>query len=145
MARHNLGTVISFEVTRTFKKKQFWLTTLLVPVVLGIVIALVVISNNSTASMVDSQKDAVLTFTYSDASGHIDPTIASAFGGTGAKLSDIDTAIETCGIMIVLVDHDVFKSVPVDERAEKIVYDTRGIWPDQPRPAAKPEPLRLVG
>ncbi|MDJ0322398.1 ABC transporter permease [Cryobacterium sp. PH31-AA6] len=84
MARHNLGTVISFEVTRTFKKKQFWLTTLLVPVVLGIVIALVVISNNSTASMVDSQKDAVLTFTYSDASGHIDPTIASAFGGTVA-------------------------------------------------------------
>jgi UDP-N-acetyl-D-mannosaminuronic acid dehydrogenase len=32
----------------------------------------------------------------------------------------------------VLVDHDVFKSVPLAERAGKIVYDTRGIWPDQP-------------
>ena len=71
--------------------------------------------------------------------------LPAAFDGTGAKLTDIDSAIETCGIMIVLVDHDVFKSVPVDERADKIVYDTRGIWPDQPRASSKPEPLRLVG
>ena len=35
-------------------------------------------------------------------------------------------------MLIVLVDHDVFKSVPLDERAAKLVYDTRGIWPDQP-------------
>lgn len=72
--------------------------------------------------------------------------LPAAFDGTGARLADIDTAIETCGIMIVLVDHDVFKSVPVDERADKIVYDTRGIWPDQPQsrtPAAKT--LRLAG
>ena len=72
-------------------------------------------------------------------------TLPTAFDGTGATLTDIDAAIETCGIMIVLVDHDVFKSVPVDERATKIVYDTRGIWPDQPRAPARPEPLRLVG
>ncbi len=36
-------------------------------------------------------------------------------------------------MFIVLVDHDVFRSVPVDERADKLVYDTRGLWPDQPR------------
>ncbi|POA49043.1 UDP-N-acetyl-D-mannosamine dehydrogenase, partial [Pseudomonas sp. GW460-R15] len=42
-------------------------------------------------------------------------TLPAVFNGTGATLTDIDTAIETCGIMIVLVDHDVFKSVPVDE------------------------------
>ncbi len=52
--------------------------------------------------------------------------------GTGARLSDIDTAIEECDVMIVLVDHDLFKSVPLAERADKQVYDTRGIWPDQP-------------
>ena len=41
-------------------------------------------------------------------------------------------------MFVILVDHDMFKSVPVDERADKAVYDTRGIWPDQPRrlPAA---------
>jgi UDP-N-acetyl-D-mannosaminuronic acid dehydrogenase len=71
--------------------------------------------------------------------------LPAAFDGTGAQLTDIDTAIETCPIMIVLVDHDVFKSVPVDERQDKIVYDTRGIWPDQPRVQPRPEPLRLAG
>jgi UDP-N-acetyl-D-mannosaminuronic acid dehydrogenase len=65
-----------------------------------------------------------------------------AFDGTDAQLTDIDTALETCGILIVLVDHDVFKSVPVDERADKLVYDTRGIWPDQPKPAPANEGLR---
>jgi UDP-N-acetyl-D-mannosaminuronic acid dehydrogenase len=47
---------------------------------------------------------------------------------TGASLIDIDTALAECDTMIVLVDHDIFKSVPADERAGKIVYDTRGIW-----------------
>ena len=59
-------------------------------------------------------------------------TLPSAFDGTGARLTDIDTAIETCGIMIVLVDHDLFRSIPLQERVAKAVLDTRGIWPDQP-------------
>ena len=54
------------------------------------------------------------------------------FTDTGAKLIDIDTALESCGVLIVLVDHDLFRSVPLAERAGKAVYDTRGIWPDQP-------------
>ena len=58
----------------------------------------------------------------------------------------IDTALEECGILIVLVDHDLFKVVPLAERASKLVYDTRGIWPDQPKPVAdEAEPgLRLA-
>jgi UDP-N-acetyl-D-mannosaminuronic acid dehydrogenase len=67
------------------------------------------------------------------------------FDGSGATLIDLDTAIETCPIMLVLVDHDVFKAVPLDERVGKTVYDTRGIWPDQPRATPGGEPLRLVG
>lgn len=58
------------------------------------------------------------------------------FTDTGARHIDIDTALETCDILIVLVDHDVFRVVPLAERADKIVYDTRGIWPDQPKPAS---------
>jgi UDP-N-acetyl-D-mannosaminuronic acid dehydrogenase len=54
------------------------------------------------------------------------------FTDTGAGLIDIDTALETCDVLIVLVDHDVFRVVPLAERAGKAVYDTRGIWPDQP-------------
>lgn len=52
------------------------------------------------------------------------------FDGTGAELVDLDTALETCGVHIVLVDHDVFRVVPLEERAGAVVYDTRGIWPD---------------
>jgi len=66
------------------------------------------------------------------------------FLGTSAELIDIDDAIESCGVFVVLVDHDVFKSVPLDERIDKAVYDTRGIWPDQPHPVL-PEPLRKAG
>jgi len=50
------------------------------------------------------------------------------FGETGARLIDIDTALETCGIMILLVDHDLFRSIPAEERRHAVVYDTRGAW-----------------
>jgi len=55
------------------------------------------------------------------------------FTDTGVTHIDIDEARETCDILIVLVDHDVFRVVPLAERADKLVYDTRGIWADQPR------------
>ncbi|MEY4269316.1 MAG: hypothetical protein RLZZ58_532 [Pseudomonadota bacterium] len=58
------------------------------------------------------------------------------FVGTGASLIDLDDALADCAILIVLVDHDVFKSVPLSERSDKIVYDSRGIWPDQQWPVS---------
>ena len=67
------------------------------------------------------------------------------FTDTGATLIDIDTALEDCDLLIVLVDHDVFRVVPLAERADKLVYDTRGIWPDQPRAAEDAAaPLKLA-
>ena len=68
------------------------------------------------------------------------------FDGTAATLIDIDTALETCDILIVLVDHDIFRVVPLAERASKLVYDTRGIWLDQPKvPPRAALGLRLAG
>lgn len=67
------------------------------------------------------------------------------FTDTGAQLIDIDTALEDCDVLIVLVDHDVFKAVPLAERADKQVYDTRGIWPDQPVPAIIAGEMRKAG
>jgi UDP-N-acetyl-D-mannosaminuronic acid dehydrogenase len=66
------------------------------------------------------------------------------FTDTGATLIDIDTALEDCDLFIVLVDHDMFRVVPLAERADKIVYDTRGIWPDQPGFVAEKSDLRLA-
>ena len=75
--------------------------------------------------------------------------LPAEFGDTGARLVDIDTALETCGILIVLVDHDLFRSIPEAERANALVYDTRGIWGGGRRPqgaAAEPRrPLHVLG
>jgi UDP-N-acetyl-D-mannosaminuronic acid dehydrogenase len=67
------------------------------------------------------------------------------FTDTGAELIDLDTALEDCDLLVVLVDHDVFRVVPLAERSAKLVYDTRGIWPDQPKVADEGEQgLRLA-
>jgi UDP-N-acetyl-D-mannosaminuronic acid dehydrogenase len=71
--------------------------------------------------------------------------LPAALAATGAVLVDVDTAIETCPIMLVLVDHDVFRSIPLEERSGKRVLDTRGIWPDQPRGTERTTGLRLTG
>ncbi|GAA4685802.1 ABC transporter permease [Frondihabitans cladoniiphilus] len=91
MARHNLRTVVSFEVTRTLTKRRFWIATLIVPVIIGIVVGLVVASSSSTDNRVTSQKDAKFTFSYTDSSGIVDPAIVKAAGGTVA--TDGATAI----------------------------------------------------
>lgn len=70
--------------------------------------------------------------------------LPAAFEGTGAELIDIDEALESCPVMITLTDHDMFKSIPLDERAGKVVYDTRGIWPDQPDNLQAASQLRLA-
>lgn len=54
--------------------------------------------------------------------------LPSEFDGTEAELIDIDEALEDCGILLLLVDHDVFKAIPPEERGEAVVYDTRGVW-----------------
>ncbi len=82
MARHNLRTVVAFEFTRTIKKRRFWIATLAIPVLLGIVFGLVFASSSATQSRSEAQKNQTLEFTYTDASGLIDPKLATAMGGT---------------------------------------------------------------
>jgi len=67
------------------------------------------------------------------------------YGGTGATKLDLEEALASCGVLIVLVDHDAFKAVPLEKRAGKQVYDTRGIWPDQPKAAVQADELRKAG
>ncbi|EHR01479.1 UDP-N-acetyl-D-mannosamine dehydrogenase [Bradyrhizobium sp. WSM471] len=50
----------------------------------------------------------------------------------GATLTDLNEAIKTCDVAIVLVDHDDFKLVPLAERRHLAVIDMRGIWQDMP-------------
>jgi UDP-N-acetyl-D-mannosaminuronic acid dehydrogenase len=50
----------------------------------------------------------------------------------GAEFWNVDEAVRTCEIAILLVDHDEFKMVPLAERRHLAVIDTRGIWQDMP-------------
>jgi UDP-N-acetyl-D-mannosaminuronic acid dehydrogenase len=58
--------------------------------------------------------------------------LPSEIAEKGAELTELDEAIRTCEIAIVLVDHDQFKMVPLAERRHLAVIDTRGIWQDMP-------------
>lgn len=92
MARHNLGTVVTFEFTRLIKKRTFWIATLSIPTLLVIVFALVFISSSSTQTSAEEQKSNKLDFSYFDASGLLDPAVATALGGSPEP--DPGTAVE---------------------------------------------------
>ncbi|GAA2096665.1 ABC transporter permease [Microlunatus panaciterrae] len=94
MARHNLGVVIGFEFTRTVKKRRFWATTLAIPAVLAVVFLLIFVSNSTTSVNEGAQRNAKITFTYTDSSGLIPASTAALFGGQlatdpGTALNDV--------------------------------------------------------
>ena len=91
MAKRNLRTVISFEVTRTLSKKKFWISTLTVPCAIALILGLSIISNKTTANKVDVQKNAKFTFEYLDSSGLINTSLAHALGGSA--LADSNAGI----------------------------------------------------
>ena len=92
MSSRNLGTVVSFEVTRTLKKKRFWLGTLTVPFAIALILGLSIVSNATTSNKVDVQKNAKFTFRYLDSSGLIDRALAKSLGGS--EVSEPSLAIQ---------------------------------------------------
>ena len=50
----------------------------------------------------------------------------------GVGVMNVDEALRSCEIAIVLVDHDEFKMIPLSDRRHLDVIDTRGIWQDMP-------------
>jgi ABC-2 type transport system permease protein len=105
MARHNLRTVISFEVTRTLKKRRFWIATLIVPVALAIVALLVGSSSAATDTSVNAQKNAKFTFSYTDASGYVLPAVVKAIGGTEATSPSAAIAAVKAGKLDAYFDY----------------------------------------
>lgn len=50
-----------------------------------------------------------------------------SFDGSGARLADLDEGLANADIVVILVDHDVFKCLTQESLAGKLVYDTRGM------------------
>ncbi len=114
MARHNLGTVVRFEFIRTIAKRRFWVATLFVPVLLIIVFALVFVSNSSTQSSAEAQKNAHFSFQYTDESGLVSPEIVASLGGTKASSQEAGVAAVKAG------DVDAYFAYPADPAKQTI-------------------------
>ncbi|WDF35099.1 ABC transporter permease (plasmid) [Arthrobacter agilis] len=114
MARHNLRTVIGFEFLRTISKPRFWIGTLSVPLIMGIAIALIYLSNSTTAATADAQRDAEFSIAYTDASGLITAEQAGLFGAEPAGSEAQAIAAVKDGSL------DAYFAYPEDPRSDAI-------------------------
>lgn len=59
---------------------------------------------------------------------HIEELPKALTGIENARLASTEEALEAASTLVVLVDHDQFKSVPATALVGKDVIDTRGLW-----------------
>lgn len=84
MRLHNLSNVIAFEITRTVKKKRFWIGMLAMPLLVVVIFALVIFDSNHGATTSRNQRNAHFTFEYSDESSLIDAALVAKLKGSKA-------------------------------------------------------------
>ena len=89
---HNLRNVFNFELTRTLKKKSFWVMSLTLPLIICVIFTIVFFSNQATEKATEDTKNQKFSFSYTDNSGLINSTLAQKLGATIAI--DRDTAID---------------------------------------------------
>ncbi len=69
----NLGTVYTFEVVRTLKKKSFWITALMFPILMIVIGGIMYYSNKATNEAADKMKNATFSIIMTDESQAISP------------------------------------------------------------------------
>lgn len=77
---HNLRTVFAFEVTRTLKRKSFWLLALVFPAMLGLIFAIVFFSNKTTESALKDMQKQQFSMVVKDDSGLVQPALLKTLG-----------------------------------------------------------------
>ena len=83
---HNLGNVMRFEIVRTLKKKSFWITSLLFPIMLSAIFGIIIFSNKATEESISSLENQVFGFAVTDNSGFINQDLLD-----GMKASVVDS------------------------------------------------------
>lgn len=116
MRRHNLGTVVGFELRRVLRRRWFWLASLGVPLLIAAILALSVTSNQRLEEDVTGPPET-FAFTFTDASGLIDDDVAAAFGGT--RVTDDDAAV--AAVRAGQVEAHV--AIPADPTAAAVQVD----------------------
>ncbi|WP_043496731.1 UDP-N-acetyl-D-mannosamine dehydrogenase [Georgenia sp. SUBG003] len=62
---------------------------------------------------------------------HIDVLPASLLGRPNVVMSDVVAAVEAADVVVVLVDHSAFRTLPRPDLMGKNVVDTRGLWGEE--------------
>jgi ABC-2 type transport system permease protein len=75
---HNLATVIRFEIARALKKKSFWIAALAIPVIAGMIGAIIYFSNQTTSQQSQSLASEKYSLGVTDDSGLIAPKALEA-------------------------------------------------------------------
>jgi ABC-2 type transport system permease protein len=75
---HNLGTVIRFEISRTLKKKSFWISALSLPVIAAFIGLIIFFSNKTTDEQAQQLSKEEFSIGVTDESGLIAPQLLSA-------------------------------------------------------------------
>ena len=74
-AMHNLGTVFSFEVIRTLKKKSFWIVAASFPLIMIAVFGIIYFSNKTTDDIAKDTQNKRFSFMYTDNSNRVNPEL----------------------------------------------------------------------
>jgi ABC-2 type transport system permease protein len=79
---HNLGNVFRFEVTRTLKKKSFWIIAFALPLALGAVFGIVYFSSQLSNKATENTVNQKFSFVVTDKSGLVSSQLVSKLGAS---------------------------------------------------------------
>jgi UDP-N-acetyl-D-mannosaminuronic acid dehydrogenase len=78
--------------------------------------------------IVELLSDALPDVTLDAVEPHVDKLPDRLASRPNVVLTPAEEAVEAADIVLLLVDHDAFRSIDRSRLADKIVYDTRGFW-----------------
>lgn len=76
---HNLGTVFRFEVTRTIKKRSFWIVSLMFPLLIGVIAGIIYFSNKTTDEASKKAGNTQFSLAVTDESHLVNPALIKAY------------------------------------------------------------------
>ena len=91
---HNLSTVIRFEITRSLKKKSFWLAAISFPLVFAMVFAVIFLSNKASEDAAKNLEKQAFSFAVTDESKLVKPELLAATKAQPVAAADKDATIK---------------------------------------------------
>ena len=91
---HNLSTVIRFEITRSLKKKSFWLAAISFPLVFAVLFGVIFLSNKASADAAKNLEKQAFSFAVTDESKLIKPELLAATKAQPVAATDKDATIK---------------------------------------------------